>query len=211
MLCTALEAQQAGEEALLTETTCGGKRNNRRREKGIADAGRTDLPGLTSLWWKVRCCSTTEQCPIQAWRGSAHAESLLTSSHSSRAVTPGEPAAAHTVFDELRPGGQIAREQPRLHAQCLQRVDQRAREPATPQLISQAVCPRGMLVVAVQKHHAHGIQLAEKTALVWRGFIPVAQHEACPIHLCHLDRRGCPGCSGGRFHFLFRLRQIGWV
>src|SRR5260221_549964 len=29
-----------------------------------------------------------------------------------------------------------------------------------------------MLVVAVQKHHAHGIQLAEKTALVWRGFVP---------------------------------------
>ncbi len=42
MLCTALEAQQAGAEALLTETTCGGK-NNRRKKRGIGDAGCTDF------------------------------------------------------------------------------------------------------------------------------------------------------------------------
>ena len=43
MRCTTLELQQAGAEVTLTETTCGGKRNNRRKKRGMGDAGCTDL------------------------------------------------------------------------------------------------------------------------------------------------------------------------
>jgi hypothetical protein len=35
MRCTALEAQQAEEEALLTETTCGGKETTDERKGGL--------------------------------------------------------------------------------------------------------------------------------------------------------------------------------
>ncbi len=50
----ALSAPQAGVEATLTETTCEGKATTDEGKREMGDAGRTDLPGLVTLWCKVR-------------------------------------------------------------------------------------------------------------------------------------------------------------
>src|SRR5712692_12068264 len=89
----------------------------------------------------------------------------------------------------MGPSIQVIREPPHLDTKSgRQRLNEFAPASTHPEFVRPYGRPLRMLLVLVQEEHTHPIQVPEKTAHVWRSFVPVAEHKTGPVAMRQRDR-----------------------